>query len=289
MTATYVPQRDQALFRLDGDRLVPGPLTKGPWYEGTLHGSAMLAAVARSADRHPSEVPRQVVRLTVDMVRAASMGPLKVESSTVRAGRSTDLVEVVLHDDQGPCVRATALRMRLAELAIAGVTDGWGPGSHPEPPAGAPDAAGIFAHPGAEEPAFHHAIDVHLDVDRATMWFRLAVPVVEGEETASSVAVAAVADWTYATPQLLQVAAGHMPPEDEVMFAINADTTINTFRPRSGEWIGLRSVAHFGSHGAGTSRGDLFDERGPLGSCTQSILVRGPEGAPLWVKEARPT
>ena len=52
--------------------------TKGPWYEGTLHGSAMLAAIARGAEQHPTDVPRQVVRLTVDMMRAAPMSPLRI-------------------------------------------------------------------------------------------------------------------------------------------------------------------------------------------------------------------
>ncbi len=62
MTAGWTPKRDEALFRRDGDLLVPGVLTRGPWYQGTLHGSAMLAAIARAAERHPSEVQRQVVR-----------------------------------------------------------------------------------------------------------------------------------------------------------------------------------------------------------------------------------
>src|SRR5690606_30116211 len=70
------PANVGALFTLDGDLIVPGPFTRGPWYDDALHGSAMLALMARAAEQHPTDVPRQVVRLTVDMMRAAPMAPL---------------------------------------------------------------------------------------------------------------------------------------------------------------------------------------------------------------------
>lgn len=280
MTATYTPKRDEALFRLDGELLIPGVLSKGPWYEGTLHGSAMLAAVARAAEQHHSDVPRQVVRLTVDMMRAAPMTPLRVETSTVRSGKGIDFVDIAMYAGGEVYVRGTALRMRLTDLVVdePGETD-----ECPQAPDPDVRVTPAFDRPGADEPAFHHAIDIHADRATATVWFRLAVPVVEGETTTSSVTVATLADWTYAGPHLLRTAAGS---EDErTVFAINADTTINTFRPMAGEWLGLRTTSHTGSLGAGTSGAQLFDELGPVGFTSQSVLVRGASGAPLSVKE----
>lgn len=283
MTSIYTPKRDEALFHRDGDLLVPGVLSKGPWYEGTLHGSAMLAAIARAAERHHREVPRQVVRLTVDMMRAAPMAPLRVETSTARAGKSIDIVDIAMYAGEELCVRGSALRMRTTELAV---DDPDGPSHHPRPPEPAQQVAPPFARPGADEPAFHHAIDIHVDRDESTVWFRLAVPVVDGEDNTSFVTVATIADWTYAVPHLIRSAPGSDPAEDDrAVFAINADTTINTFRPMSGPWLGLTTTAHTGSLGSGTSNAHLFDDSGPLGFSTQSILVRGPAGAPLSVKE----
>ncbi len=284
MAASYTPRRDGSLFHLDGDLLVPQVLSKGPWYEGTLHGSAMLAAMARSAERHESEVPRQVVRLTVDMLRAAPMAPLRMETSTVRAGKSIDLVDVAMFAGDELCVRGSALRMRLADLVV---DDEAGPAEVPPPP---PDpgieTAPPFDRPGADEPAFHHAIDVHVDVEAATVWFRLEAPVVDGEDTTGFIALAAIADWTYAAPSLLRAASGTpMFGEERRVFAINADTTINAYRPPTGGWIGLRSTSHIGDLGAGTSGAQLFDAAGPLGFSSQSVLVRGPGGAPLAVRE----
>ena len=285
MTA-YTPQRDEALFQLDGELLLPGVLSKGPWYEGTLHGSAMLAAVARGAEQHPSDVPRQVVRLTVDMMRAAPMTPLRVTTTTVRQGRALDVVEVSMFADDDLHVRGTALRARLTDLDVDD------PDEHsPSPPVPGADVAlpPLFGHPGAERPAFHHGIDVHIDLAESTVWFRLMVPIVEGELNSPFVAVATLADWTYAAPRLIATAAGTaVPAAEQTVFAINADTTVNTHRPLDGEWLGIRTVSHVGSLGAGSSGAQLFDRSGPLGFSSQSVLLRGPGRAPLSLKELSP-
>lgn len=283
MAADYTPKRDEPVFWRDGDLLVPSVLARGPWYEGSLHGSAMLAVMARAAEQHHSEVPRQVVRLTVDMMRAAPLKPLRVETATVRAGKNIDFVDLALYAEDQLWVRGTALRMRLSDLEVA--TDGE-PDLAPTPPSIEQAGAPPFVRPGADEPAFHHAIDFHIDPANQMVWFRVAVPLVEGEENNGLVTVAAVADWTYAVPSLLRTAGNNSVfDEDQTTVAINADTTINTVRPTVGPWLGMRGSFRMGSLGAGTASGELFDAAGAFGSSSQSVLVRGVSGAPLAVKE----
>lgn len=278
MTSSYTPKRDEPLFHLDGDLLVPGVLCRGPWYEGSLHGSAMLAAIARGAERHPTDVSRQVVRLTVDMMRAAPMKPLRVETSTVRSGKSADFIDIGLYADDELWVRASALRIRTADLPVDPTEESppW-----PTPPVIEHLVAPPYDGPGAEKPAFHHAVDIHVDEDEETVWFRLVVPIVEGESNSSFVTTAAMADWTYAVPALVRSGAGApIFDDDQATFTINVDTTINTFRPTSGPWLGIRASSHLGSIGAGAASAHLFDDAGPFGFYSQSILVRGPSGAP---------
>ena len=294
MTATYTPLRDQPLFCRDGDLLVPGVLAKGPWYEGSLHGSAMLAAMARAAEQHPTTVERQVVRLTVDMMRAAPMAPLRVEAHTVRSGKSTEVVDITMSSGGEVYVRGSALRIRTASIAVDDVSadasadvsaDASAEGS-PAAPAVDEVVAPVFTHPSAESPAFHHAIDVRVDPSTGIVWFRLAVPIVDDEPHSSTVTIATIADWTYATPRMIREALGHVQPDEErTVFAINADTTINTHRPMSGAWVGLRTTSVTGGLGAGTSSAQIVDHLGLTGFASQSVLVRGPSGAPLSMKE----
>lgn len=261
---------------------MPTVLSKGPWYENTLHGSAMLAAIAHAAEQHHTDVPRQVVRLTVDMMRAAPMVPLRVETSTARSGKGIDIVDISMYADDVLYVRGTALRIRLVDLVVDDVHDTT---DVPTPPSTEQPVVASFDHPGAENPAFHHAIDTRLVPADDTVWFRLAVPVVDDEPNTGFVTIATIADWTYSVPRLLEAALSEALPAERTVYAINADTTVNTHRPLSGEWLGVRARMHIGSVGAGTSSAELFDVAGPVGFTTQSVLLRGPSGAPLSVKE----
>ena len=78
---------------LDGELVVPQPLATGPWYAGSMHGSAMLALLARAVERHPSEHDMQVTRFTVDMMRAAPMRPVTTPTVCHHAGRSSESIE----------------------------------------------------------------------------------------------------------------------------------------------------------------------------------------------------
>ena len=62
---------DFPVFHQDGERLMPTHLATGPWYPGTQHGSAMLLMAAIAVERVSTNIPRQVTRLTVDMMSAA--------------------------------------------------------------------------------------------------------------------------------------------------------------------------------------------------------------------------
>lgn len=283
MTSPDTPSPDGALFYLDGELLVPTVLTQGPWYADTLHGSAMLAALARAAEQYPSVGGRQVVRLTVDMMRAAPIAPLRIKTSMFRSGKSIDHIDIAMFAGDELCVRGTALRMRTVDLVVDEPA-----AESVIPAAPGPDHVVIspFAHLEEAGPSFHDAIDVHIDLEDEIVWYRLRVPVVAGEPTGGFTTLATIADWTYAAPYLVRAARGNAPPEPgRRAFTINADTTLNAFRPMSGEWIGVHTTTHIGERGSGISSAHLFDQMGPIGVSTQSVLVRGPSGAPLSVKE----
>lgn len=270
---TDAPTRDQALFRTDGELLVPTPITRGPWYGRTMHGGAMLAAVARAADRHPASTPRQVVRLTVDLVRAAPMVPVRLVSRAATDGKRVDHVDVEMWADDQLCARGTALRVRTADLDVAPELEP----PHPRPPAADLEVPHRLAM--GSEPGFHHAVDTHADVDAGIAWCRLAVAVVEGERPSSIEVVAALADLTYAASYIIRTAAGAPPPQLGRGFSlINADTTILVHRPLAGRWLGLRTTTHLGPVGAGTSSAQLLDELGAVGVTGQSLVVRGADG-----------
>lgn len=280
----YTPQRDGAIFKKEGDSLIPTVLAQGPWYENSLHGSSMMGLMARAAEQHPSDLPRLVSRLTVDMMRAAPMAPLRTESSCVRSGKNVEFLDIRLFAGDDLYVRASAMRIRQKDIPMP---EDYFRGIPPYPHLPEVEDHGFFQFPGAEKPAFHHAIDMRMDEHQGfpVLWFKLAVPLVEGEHNSSIVKLATACDWTYAVPNIVYRRKKGIEMSEQPFFSINPDTTINFFRPVQGEWLGLKSQATYGDLGSGTCAAQLFDEQGPVGFSAQSILIRGNEGAPMHVKE----
>jgi acyl-Coa thioesterase superfamily protein len=55
---------------------------------------------------------------------------------------------------------------------------------------------------------------------------------------------------------------------------INTDLTVQLVREPAGEWVCLDAITRVGPDGVGLAESVLSDERGRLGSATQTLLVR---------------
>ncbi len=265
---------DQPIFQQEGDQLLPSGLTAGPWYPGTQHGSAMMLMAALAAEQHPSDVPRQVTRLTVDMMRAAPVAPVQLVTRVRKGGRYMEVLDISILAEGEECVRASAMRFRVEDVPVAQRTKF--NGSAPALPAPLQDD--IFSH-AANREGFHHAIDVRVDnsATPAIMWFRLKQPVLPGLFATPLLRVALAVDWTYSIPAVANRVASGEWLANQPFYGINPDTTLNLHRQPEGEWIGIQSHMTYDDFGAGTVMGQIFDTLGPVGFSVQSILIRNRE------------
>ena len=90
----------------------------------------------------------------------------------------------------------------------------------------------------------------------ATVWVRLAVPVVPGEEPTPLQRVAAAADFGNGVSSELDFA--------HYLF-INPDLTVHLHRPAVGEWVCLDASTAIGVPGVGVAQSALWDVQGPIG------------------------
>jgi hypothetical protein len=97
----------------------------------------------------------------------------------------------------------------------------------------------------------------------AGVWFRLAVPVVAGEETTPLMRVAA-ADFGNGISGAVTW--------DEHLF-INPDLTIYLHRLPAGDWIGLDARTWPTREGVGIADTALYDEDGRIGRSVQALLL----------------
>jgi hypothetical protein len=261
-----------ALFEVDGPRVLPAPEGRAMWYEDALHGGPIAALFTREAERASTPVPMRVARLTVDLLRPVPTTPLRLESRVVREGRRIQVVESVLSRDGTALARSSALRIRAADITAP---------QHPrrEPPA-PPEGFPVYpAHPAGE--AWYHVAAVEfrfvegdfLAPGPATVWFRLTMPVVEGEEPSPAQRVAAFSDFGNGISMVLSPA--------EHLF-INPDVTVYLHRDPVDEWVCLRARTDIEANGVGLAQSEIFDRQGAVGHALQSLFVeeRGDLRAP---------
>jgi acyl-coenzyme A thioesterase PaaI-like protein len=267
-----------ALYAFEGGCYLPGPLTVGPWSDDAQHGGPVAALLARacesaggSADGGPDVTPTggkgdpsgmQVVRLTVELLRPAPLTALRVRSLVVRPGRNVQLVEASLWSQETEIARARGLRIRRRSMEL--------PVDRSGPPVGPPVGAEGRKPPGVVRTAFAEAVDlrfVHGSWDETgpvTMWTRLLVPVVEGEEATPLQRTAAAADFGNGVSRLLDFGTHTF---------INPDLTVALARVPEGEWILFDVVSRLSADGFGQAESQIFDRVGPVGRSVQSLLV----------------
>jgi hypothetical protein len=274
------PRAPDAFYEIDGDVYVPSELTRGPWDPDSQHAGPPAALIGREIERLPSDEPRQVGRVTYEILRAVPIAPLRVEARVVRPGRSVELVEASLADERGEVVRAAAWRLRTAEVDVperltstggnarAGVSESTlRPGFLLPPPHLADPKP--FIDTGVAV-GYHTAMEYRFvagafrEPGPATVWMRMRQPLVAGEEPTplqrvlvavdSANGVSATLDWT------------------RFLF-INVDLTVHLSRMPEGEWVCLDAITIPEPIGVGLADTALYDIRGPIGRGLQTLLV----------------
>jgi hypothetical protein len=253
-----------AIFRCEGDQLLPQLLAQGPWDPNHLHGGAVCGVLARAIEGCASPVPMRVARMTVELTRAVPLEPFAVRAEVTRSGRRIQQIDARLEAGGRILARATALRMRVgapdAEAAL--------PSREPVPerlaqPVSVTEKALPFV------PGFVRAVDfvrarMPLRDGDGVVWTRLRVPLVEGEAVTPFVRLATLCDFASGAGNALDFAR---------FTSINPDLSLHVLREPRGEWIGITARSEVEADGVGQSHATLFDAEGAVAHALVSLLV----------------
>ncbi|MFN2582455.1 MAG: thioesterase family protein [Candidatus Dormibacteria bacterium] len=251
-----------ALFIEEDGRLRPSAHTRGPWDRAAQHGGPVAAVLARAFERLATDVPMQVARITVELLRPVPLAPLHVDAAVVRPGRRVQLATAsVVAGDTEVC-RATCWRIRVTDVAV--------PLPTPQPAPPAPEAA-VPSVIDQETTAFHvTGMEIRFVRGRfdepgaATAWFRLRHPVVAGEEPTPLQRVLAAADFGNGISS---------PVSWFTHLFINTDLTVHVHRLPVDEWVCLDATTVVQPTGIGLAQSALSDRDGAIGRSLQSLLV----------------
>jgi hypothetical protein len=261
----------EALYLRDGDGFVGTILTQGGWDPAGANGGAVLALLGHLLDEVPTLVPMGLSRFTADLVRPVPLGKhLDVETTVLREGKKIQVVQQLVLVDGVEHVRATALRLRSADVTHADV-----PASTSEArPADAllpPEESASIRRDDPDAPGFLRAIDMRRsrarDGSGVGVWVRLDVPPVAGEPTNPTALLTVGFDYVNLIGLDVQTTDG--------LSMINPDVTAQVLRPPTGEWVAVTGDTRLNPVlGRGISYALLSDADGVFGTASASQLIQ---------------
>jgi hypothetical protein len=250
-----------ALFIRRGNGFEPTELTRGPWDPNAQHGGPPAALIAGELERFSDGRP--FARIALHLMKPVPLVPLTLDIEVARDGRRARRLRADLKAGDELVCMAYALQ-------LAG---------DPEPVPEVPLCGGIERGPeeGEDAPRFTDwtmfggdGVDVRFvaggffEPGPATAWFRLKVPVIEGEAISQLQRTMATADFGNG----ISAAVGW----DKYTF-VNPELTVFLLRDAEGEWIGNDAVTAIDPGGIGLADATLHDARGPFARALQSLYV----------------
>jgi hypothetical protein len=203
----------------------------------------------------------QLVRLTVELLKPVPMIPLTVTADVTRPGKKVQLVDARVAVDGQVVALARGLRIRSEPVVVPAL---------PSSPPGPPPRDDPAPSPLAVRTPFAEAVDIRFvsgsweEPGPVTVWTRLTVAVVEGEEPSPMQRAVAAADFGNGISRILDF--------DTHVF-INPDLTVSLSRVPVGQWIGLDVVSRLSTFGYGQAESMIFDVEGPAGRAVQSLFI----------------
>lgn len=262
----------ESFYEPDGDLYRATELTRGPWDPTAQHAGPPAALIGRELERlgegrigGADGTAAQVGRVTYEVLRSVPIAPLRVSAKVLRPGRRVEMVGATLSDEEGePLMRAHGWRLRTEPVSFEPPPD------LPEPPPG-PDQGepGEFFHTGYDV-GYHTAMDYRfvsgafMEAGPATVWMRMSVPLLPGEEPSPLQRVLAAADSGNGVSAAL---------DWRRYLFINVDLSVHLHRMPESDWVCLDAVTLPDSEGTGMADTQLFDRRGAIGRAVQTLLV----------------
>jgi hypothetical protein len=256
--------RGSAYFhRIDTRRFLAAPLVGGAWNISEQHVAPALGLIAHAMERHHAagrEAPLRLSRLSFDIFGVMPIGEVAIVCSTIRAGRTIELVEARLDCEGRTAILARGwFVQRLDTAALSGSS------FLPIAPVGNMPP---WTYEEIWAGAFVRSIEVRRierEPGRAQGWIRTPHMLLEGEP------VSALAH----AVGLLDLANGLTPRADPGRAAFpNLDLTASFFRAPQGDWLGFDTTVSFGPDGIGLTHSVIHDAEGPVGTVSQSLTIR---------------
>ncbi|MGH3678445.1 MAG: thioesterase family protein [Mycobacterium sp.] len=239
--------------------------TRSNWDPDIQHGSPPLALLTRLIEELAGDSGRRVGRLSLDILGAIPVAPVRVRAWVERPGSRISMMaaEMLAARPDGPdraVARVTAWLLATSDTADA-ASDRYPPLVEGE--------ADPMPHSWEGATGYLEAISWRrqksLDNGAAVVWLSPLGHLVDDEEMTEVQRLALVVDCANG--------AGAALDPERFMF-MNTDTVVHLHRTPVGNDFALRARGSIGPDGIGLTTAEIFDRQGFIGTCAQTLFVQ---------------
>lgn len=239
------------------------PHAQGTWNEEEQHMAAVAGILSHELERYFPADKMRIGRLSFDIFGMIHFGDFTIETRTIRAGKSIELIEANMIARGKTSVLARAWRMQTSDTReVFGVEDL--PLLHPET---LPIWDGIHYWKGGFVDTIEARANDSRRPGKGFVWLRTPLALVANEPSSEFVRLMGLVDVANGcVTRLMEETTRWIYP--------NLDLQIHLYRQAAGEWLGIEAVQQFGSDGIGLTSAVLHDVHGPFGRSEQILTVR---------------
>lgn len=240
------------------------PDTRSNWDESIQHGSPPLALLTKAIEELMAGSGLRVGRLTLDILGAIPVAPVRVRTWVERPGSRISLAVAEMAAAR-PDGEWRAVAKVSAWLLATGDTSDVTTDRHPPLVEGEP---ADVPHNWVGAPGYLDTVTWRRQATpegaSAEVWMSPLTPVVDDEETTALQRLALVVD----SPNGVGAA---LHPKKFIF--MNTDTTVHLHRLPEGSDFAVRARGSIGPDGIGVTTAEIFDRKGFIGTSAQTLLV----------------
>lgn len=248
---------------LGGGRFRSTIHAQGAWNVHEQHMAPAAGLLADALERYQPREDMRMPRLSYEILGLIPGGEFHIETSTLRPGKTIELLQAELVAGGRTAIRATAWRMVTSDTsAVAAIEDAAIPGPDDCKPY---DGSAVW--PGGYIRSLEmRAAEGHRP-GAGKVWLRTQHPLTEQNDSSDLARLMGLVDTANG------IAARVPPGKDSYAFP-NLDLQIHMYRRPEGEWLGLDNAVSFGRDGIGLTSTVLHDRLGPFGRAEQILTLR---------------
>lgn len=249
--------------RIDEHRFESHIHTQGAWNTEEQHVAPAFGLLLHETERDFAarrDDSLVITRASFDIYGVYRIEPVSITTRVLRPGRTVELVESTLWQDDRAAIVLRAWLLKNFDTAAIAADE-----FDPLPPrTGMSQARFTTDWPGAAVQSIE-AVSDEAHPGRAHLWARPKVALLDGEQVSPTARATGMFDFANGlTPRA---------KPGEVLFP-NLDLTAHYLRAPEGDWLGYDTRVSYSAGGTGITHTVFHDERGPFAVSTQGLTVR---------------